>query len=69
MNAEALTVGLGTAAAICSGAVAAVLWLHNQLRQNAEVSARRYDQLDKLLREVGERVARIEGMLHHSPAE
>jgi len=69
MTAESLTIGIGAALSLCASAVAAVIWLHVQLRSNAEASSRGHERLAGMIADVRERVARIEGALHGSPAE
>ena len=69
MSAESLTIGIGAAISLCASSVAAVIWLHAQLRANADASHLGHERLAGMIADVRERVARIEGALHRSPAE
>lgn len=69
MGAETLTVGIASALGLCAAAVSAVIWLHAQLRAHSEASRAGHDRLVAMVADVRERVARIEGALHGSPAE
>lgn len=69
MSAESLTVGIGAVLSLVASAVGAVIWLHAQLRANAEASSRGHDRLAGMIADVRERVARIEGALHGAPGE